>query len=331
MSLPGMRVVKDVTNHTLGMIAINDDNTAYVNSFILPKNTEIPCSEEKIFYHRVSKKNENMMEIFVTQGEHRSPGDISYLGKYVLHDIPYQQGGNAEIAVTYEYDLSGIVHVAASLKSREHLKVSKEELPDDIPARFMKVPELETIEYDQEFTTVYLAFDISGSMSGYPLDEAKKAARSFMANMDLAYTAVGIIAFSDCVRTYIKASQNEFDILRAIDDIECCETGVGNATHPFNEIYNLYKSTTDERKFAVVLADGVWSYQDEAINKAKRCHQNDIDIVAIGFGGADQRFLKAIASTDEGSIFTTTEGLVEVFSTIAQEIGTTAKHGGLRR
>ncbi len=330
MSLPGMRVVKDVTNHTLGMIAINDDNTAYVNSPILSKNREIPCSEKRTFNQRVGKKNENMMEIFVTQGEHRSPGDVSYLGRYVIDDIPYQQGGNAEVSVTYEYDLSGTVHVSANLESGKVLKVIKEELPSDVPERFMKAPELEPVELEPEFTTVYLAFDISGSMSGKPLKKAKKAANEFVKNMNLDYSAVGIIAFSDRVKTYIKASQNENDILKAIDDIKCCETGGGNATHPFNEISMVLNGVTD-RKFAVVLADGVWYRQNIAINQAKVCHGEDIDIVAIGFGGADKKFLKAIASTEEGSIFTTTEGLVEAFSTIAQEIGSNAKHGGLKR
>jgi hypothetical protein len=178
-------------------------------------------------------------------------------------------------------------------------------------------------------------------MRGKPLKKAKEAARSFVENMNLEYSEVGLIVFSDAVKTSLHASQDETKILKAIKNIECCETGCCNDADPFEEIFNIFsskeigiankisallrKNDNNNKNFAVILADGVWSYQDEAINKARECHQNDINIVAIGFGGADREFLKAIASTDEGSIFTTTEGLVKTFSTIAQEIGFTEK------
>jgi molecular chaperone DnaK len=326
-ALPRMRVVKDVTNHTLGMIAINDDNTAYVNSFILPKNREIPCTEERTFNQRVGKKNENITEVFVTQGEHRSQADVSYLGKYVIKDIPYVQGGNAEVAVAYTYDDSGTVHVNARLSTGEVLRVEKEDLPDDVPDRFMRAPEPEPVELEPEFTTVYLAFDISGSMRGKPLKKAKEAARSFVENMNLEYSAVGLIVFSDQVKISIKATHHENDILEVIEQIK---SGGGSEIHPFNEINKLLQNVNN-RKFVVILTDGAWCHQNKAIKQAKVCHSNGIEIAAIGFGGADQRFLKAIASTDKGSIFTTTGGLVEAFSTIAKEIGFVTKSGVLQR
>ena len=68
----------------------------------------------------------------------------------------------------------------------------------------------------------------------------------------------------------------------------------------------------------ITLADGVWSCQPEAIRSAKSCHAEGIESIAIGFGSADQKFLKAIASSDEASFFTSMGGLVETFSNIAQ-------------
>lgn len=52
----------DVTNHSLGMIAINQ--TAYINSIILPKNAEIPCQEMRPYQHRIRSKK-NKLEIFM--------------------------------------------------------------------------------------------------------------------------------------------------------------------------------------------------------------------------------------------------------------------------
>lgn len=159
-------------------------------------------------------------------------------------------------------------------------------------------------------------------MSGTPLEEAKKAALGFLKNSDLSHCSIGIIAFSNTVKTKLKASQNARKIKNAINDLTACETGVCNAAHPFDEINHLMKRL-DGRQFGIVLADGVWAYQDKAIKRAKHCHSNDIDIIAIGFGGADKKFLTAIASSDEDSFYTSMEGLVETFSTIAQVLAET--------
>lgn len=321
----GGKKIKDVTNHSLGMIAINEDNTKYVNSFILLKNQEVPCIKEKVFLHRVSKTTTNKLEIFLTQGEDRTPDGVDYLGMYVVDNIPYEKGETVDISIKYEYDISGVVNVNAYVGSKK-LPIQKHSLPYDVPSKFMQPPEIETVELVPKFTTVYLAFDISGSMSGDPLSEAKKAAKGFVEGMNLDYSSVGLIVFSNNIKTILKASQKEKKIYEAIDEIIVGETGYGSSANPFNEIYNLLKNQ-DGKKFAIVLADGVWSSQNKAITEAKKCHKSDIDIVAIGFGGADESFLTEIASSEEGSIFTTQEGLVKTFSTIAQEISSKSRLG----
>jgi len=307
----------DVTNHSLGMIAVNADHSAYVNSIILPKNREIPCDETRPYQHRTRGSGENRIEVFMTQGETDSPAEVVYIGKYVVHGIPHHQSGIAVIDVAYHYDRSGTVNVTARPKaSKKDLRVTVEDLPLDVPDRFLVPPEPLKVAVP-EHVTAYLAFDLSGSMSGDPLAEAKKAARGFLKNTDLRHCSLGVIAFSDTVRTKLKATQNARTIERAINDLEACETGVCNEAHPFDEVYSLLKGVKG-RRFAVALADGVWSNQSRAIDRAKTCHKADIDVIAIGFGGADREFLRKIASSDEASFFTPMSGLVETFSTIAQ-------------
>lgn len=324
-SLGGRAKTIDVTNHSLGMIAVNQDHTAYINSIILPKNVEIPCQDKRPYQHRTRSRGDNELEIFMTQGESSLPEDISYLGRYVVRDIPHQKNGLAVIDVGYHYDASGTVQVEATdRQSKNKLDVTIEVLPANIADRFMGSPELQNEE--PEHVTAYLAFDLSGSMSGTPLYEAKKAALSFLKNTDLSHCSIGIIAFSDRVKTKLAASQNAKTIQVAINDLTVCETGVCNDAHPFDEIYNLLNDV-DGRRFGLVLADGSWSNQPRAVTQAKECHSSDIDIISIGFGSADQLFLKDIASSDEDSFFTSMEGLVETFSTIAQVLTET---GGIR-
>ena len=315
-ALKGRTKTIDVTNHSLGMIAINQDQTAYVNSIILPKNAEIPCEELRPYQHRTGSRSDNLLEIFMTQGETEKPGDVAYLGRYVVRDIPHQKGGLAVIDIGYHYDQSGTVQVDAKDRNTgKKLAISIENLPLDVPDRFMRAPELQVKE--PEHVTAYLAFDLSGSMSGTPLKEAKRAAKSFLENSDLSHCSIGIVAFSDRVNTKLKATQNGKKIESAINDLTVGETGGCNDGHPFDELYNLMKRDNG-RRFGIVLADGVWSHQDKAVKQARICHSNDIEIITIGFGGADKQFLKDIASSDEDSFYTSMEGLVETFSTIAQ-------------
>ena len=82
-------------------------------------------------------------------------------------------------------------------------------------------------------------------------------------------------------------------------------------------------------RYILVLTDGVWDDQRRAAREAKACHADDIEIIAIGFGGADQDFLKEISTSEVGSFYTDLSKLVETFSTIAQTL--TESQGGLQR
>ncbi len=185
------------------------------------------------------------------------------------------------------------------------------------------MPPEETVE--AVHVTAYLAFDLSGSMSGRPLEEAKRAARSFLENTDLSHCSLGIIAFADSVSVKLKASQNGRKIRRAIDRLSIGEVGSGNRDQPFSKVRRLLAGA-DEPKFVITLADGVWANQAKAIRQARACHAEGIESIAIGFGGADRKFLARIASSDEASFFTSMGGLVETFTNIAQVL--TESQGG---
>jgi molecular chaperone DnaK (HSP70) len=311
-SIGGRRTV-DVTNHSLGMVAENPDRSAYVNSIILPKNKAIPSKEQRPYQFQMG--GDGRLEIFMTQGESEQPGQVTYLGLYAVDTTAVgHKGRQAVIDIEYAYDSSGTVQVAASLRGGGSLPVGVEPLPDDVPTRFLSPPPALP---QPVHITVYLAFDLSGSMSGDPLDEAKKAAHGFVDNLDLGHASVGIVVVADQVKTVLKACQNGRKIAKAIDSLEIGMVGYGNGEHPFDEAKSLMGRIKDPT-YLVVLADGIWYDQDEAIKQAKRCHKTDIDIIAIGFGSADQSFLQAIASSDEAGILTDIGGLVDTFSTIAQ-------------
>jgi molecular chaperone DnaK len=317
--LSGRKKTTDVIAHSLGMVAESPDRLRYINSVLIRKNLSIPSVQTRPYQMMVRRSGDTQLEVFLTQGESDDTQQCAYLGRYVFSNFPPLAGNVAVLDITYAYDKNGVVNISAVERSTgQPLTLSVETLPADVPARFTGRP-VDLQKATREPLTVYLAFDLSGSMSGTPLVEAKKAAAEFVAQCDLTTTSVGLISFSDSVYVDLAATQNASQINRAIQGLTIGKTGYGNAGHPFDEIYTRLKKVKGLR-YAIVLADGVWSHQDVAIKAAQRCHAEEIEIIAIGFGGADRNFLAKIASSSEQSLFTDLSRLSEAFSTIAQEL-----------
>ncbi|MET9265616.1 Hsp70 family protein [Amycolatopsis sp. NPDC004079] len=314
-SPPGLRLARDVIAHSLGMIAESPDRARYLNSVLIRKNLPIPASQRRPFQFRLRDDGENLLEVFLTQGETDDPGGCAYLGRYVVTGFG-PGSGDTVVDIDYVYDRSGVVHVEATDRGTARpLLVTVEAVPPDVPARFAGRPG----GGRRGRTTVYLAFDLSGSMSGRPLEEAKRAAHAFAGQCDLSTTSIGLIAFSDRAEICQPATQNAADLGRAIDRLQTGRTGYSNLGHPFDVLHEQLAGLPGAR-YAVVLADGIWSRQDEVVPRAVRCREAGIETVAIGFGSADRDFLARIASSSEQSLFTDLNRLTESFSTIAREL-----------
>lgn len=315
--LAGRKTTVDVIAHSLGLIAENHDRSRYINSILIRKNLSIPSIQTRPYQMKIRRDGQTELEVFLTQGEHEDPMQCTYLGRYVFSNFPALAAKEAILDITYAYDKNGTVTISAIERStRQPLTLTIHPVPPDVPERFSGRPIDMAV---REHLTVYLAFDLSGSMAGRPLKEAQKAATNFMSQCNLTTTSIGIIAFSDNVHVELPATQNSQKIVQAINSLQCGTTGGTNDGDPFEEIYKLCHNAPGSC-WAIVLTDGVWSYQHEAIRDAQRCHQAGINIVAVGFGRADEKFLQQIASSSEQSFFTDLNSLTETFTTIAQEL-----------
>jgi len=315
--LPGRKRINDVIAHSLGLIAQSEDGSHYLNSRLIDKNSTIPIGRSRPYTLAAAGRADSTMEIFLTQGELDDPQACVYLGLYELTGFPKTSARTFTVDVTYRYLADGTVQVeGAERQSGQALSVTRKPVPADVPARFLHAAGRDV---QSEPLTLYLAFDLSGSMRGEPLAEAKKAAHAFVSNCDLTTTAIGLISFSDRVSVDQVATNNNATIERAIDELAIGKTGRGNMGQPFDDILERLAHAPGNR-YAVVLADGVWVGQRRAITAARRCHQAGINIIAVGFGKADQKFLDAIASSSEQSFFTDLGSLTETFSGIAREL-----------
>ena len=256
----------------------------------------------------------------MTQGESERPGDETYLGRYVLHDLP-SDPATTIVDIEYAYDVSGTVQVSGRVRGRgEPLPLTIEALPADVPRRFT-----EAVEAPKgERTTAYLCFDLSGSMYGKPIERAQEAAHSFVRGTDLRRCAIGIVGFADQVVIKTHASHDSGAVHAAIDALEVGEVGYTNDTHPFDAVGPMFPE--EGLRYVITLADGVWSAPERAITSAQRCIRDGIESITIGFGGADDDFLRQLSSSDEASFFTDQEGIVDTFTSIAQVL---TERGGL--
>lgn len=311
--------VEDVMSHSLGLIAENSDRSRYINSIIIPKNIKIPASEIRPYQIRTGRRIKNELEIYLTQGESEIIGECKVIGKHLFSGIEFVTGGISVIDVEYKYDENGVVQIAATQReTRKKLLMQEVPLPADM-SWIDRPPQKEEIVIPH--LSVLIAVDLSGSMSGTPVTEAQKAARAFVEKLDLSNTSVSLMGFADRVNVNQGLTQNAKKLTNGINDwyrlMDSGRVGYGNSTHPFEEARNLLRGQEDPR-FIIVLADGVWSHQDRAIAAAKQCAEEGIEIIAIGFGGANKKFLQAIATSDENALFTNLESLVTSFSKIAQ-------------
>lgn len=324
-SLAGKKEVVDVMSHSLGMVVVNEQKTKYVNSTILPKNEAIPITKKKAYQLKTVKNRKNSLEVFVTQGESIRPYECSIIGKYRVDEVDHYPDSVAELEVSYSYDANGVIHVEAKDRNTgNRLPVTREKTPNDLSWLY-EAPKEEEIEVKANLSAL-IAIDLSGSMDGTPLQKAKQSAIEFINKMDSSSSSIGLVGFADKSALTEPITDDFYQLLDGVEKystlFEQAKLGYGNNAEPFT-LARETLSNEEGKKFLVVLTDGYWAYQEQAIKKAKECHKEGIEIIAVGFGTADQHFLKEIATTSENALFTDLTELVSSFSKIAQEISKT--------
>lgn len=121
-------ILVDVNSHSLGIRCLdggfisgfNDDHY----SIIVHKNTPLPASMTKNYY--TVTPNQEAVEITAYQGENPIASKNTLLGSFLLEDLPPNLPEGAEIEVTFEYNLDGVVEITAREREsqrRQQLKV----------------------------------------------------------------------------------------------------------------------------------------------------------------------------------------------------------------
>ena len=312
---------RDVVAHAMGVIAVNSEGTRYINKTIVPANQPIPVKCAEAFQFYTSPRGDNELEIYVLQGV-KEPIKSEVVGKYVVNGIRHDRAKNpTHVRIMYSYDQNGMVHVQARQEDDQvDLPIREEPIPSDMSEFGKPIEKQAVIKTDS--LSVIMALDVSGSMSGGPMADAQKAMCSFVDQLSNygGDVEIGVIAVSDKSKFVQYPTSDFMKCKRSINGMVCGETGYGNSGEPFQDIYRELNNKLG-RKIGIVCADGVWSYQDKAIESAQKCHNSDMEIIGIGFGSADRKFIKKISNSDISSMtFESSRELIGGFGKIAQEI-----------
>lgn len=305
--------INDVTSHSLGMIATDVYGAKYINDIIIKKNASIPCENARDYSISTSLNNkDNTMEVYMLQGESDDPLECVVLGKYVFHDISHSSSKKAHIRVHYAYNKNGTVDVCGE-QIHDSNKITKlrmtiEPVPEDMS--WLKNSPAENVPP----SALVLVIDISGSMEGRPLKEAKKAALSLIDELNFNKFHVGVVAFDNSTTIMCNCSDNKKTVEKAIDKLKI---GSGTWGKPLKHAMDLMDSE-EGAKYIVVLTDGCWFNARTAIEQSHLIKEKGGEIIAIGFGEADYNFLKAIATCDDNALLTDLSNLVNSFSKIGQ-------------
>ena len=136
-------MITDVCPFTLGVeiqTSAGAQRLAGVFSPIIPRNSTVPVSRTEVY--STTSDGQRAVDIKVYQGESQLVRNNVYLDQYTVDGVPPSPAGVEKVAVTFTYDINGILKVSTKVVStgkEAHLVVDKTpqrmSAPDRVAAR----------------------------------------------------------------------------------------------------------------------------------------------------------------------------------------------------
>jgi molecular chaperone DnaK len=313
--------VQDVTSHALGFVVIAADESRYVNEVMIPRNAQIPAERRKTRRLDTPRGRPGQLQIYLLQGDAERPLDTAPLGSWTFRDVPAGRRGHAEIEIAFRYDLDGVVEIAAAVDGADLPPPSIDREDRDISwtdGDPRAQPQVEPL-------SVILAIDYSASMEGAPVQEAERACIEFARELsEHPACRLGVVGFAAKASILVDLQPIEGGLDRAKLSLR---TAFGtNMAAGLTQAGDLLEGCPGRRAI-VLLTDG---FPDDAKSTeavAARLAGNGVELHPRGVLGADEKFLRRLASND-GDLMTDLDGLAGTFRGIARQL---ADASSLRR
>jgi molecular chaperone DnaK (HSP70) len=313
--------IRDVTAHGLGFVVVAAAGDRYLNQVMITRNAAIPASASKAHSLDVGGAG-GALEVHMLQGEAERPLDNQPLGCWRFEGIPAKRRGPVSVEVAYAYDRDGVVHVSASANGKQ----LADPLVDRLDRDLRWTDELPGAQRGDGLA-VALVIDVSISMGGEKLIEAKRALTGFVDVLEEVGLGdrVALISFSNGAKRLARIGAGAAKVRRAAKKLS-----TEGATDMEEGLALAGKELEGEagRRVVVLLTDGEPNNGEATMRERDRIVGEEIDIVARGVQGADLAFLERLATVD-GEILELAD-LAGGFRGIARQLAGGAG-GGLKR
>jgi molecular chaperone DnaK (HSP70) len=314
--------IRDVTAHALGFVVVAAAGDRYVNQVMIARNAPIPASASKAHSLALSAGGEGALEVHMLQGEAQRPLDNQPLGCWRFVGIEAEPGPR-QVEVAYEYDRDGIVQVSASVEGRRLADPEVDRLDRDL-----SWTDEDPGGHRGESLSVALVIDVSSSMVGRPLEEAKAALAGFIDVLEEAILGdrIALVSFSSSATPVASVGA-------AADEVRVAAQGL-SAAGSTNMAAGLELAGRElagqaGKRVVVLLTDGQPNDSSATLRAREQLVRDEVDIVARGVHGADLAFLKRLATVD-GEILELAD-LAGGFRGIARQLAAASGDGLAKR
>jgi len=308
----GLRVMTDVSPHSLGYVQESADGRRYINGTVITKNTPLPTVQTRPSVVRTRAGADGTQSIYVLQGDAERVLDNELGGCHRVSGIPHYEG-KTTVEVSFGYDVSGIIRISAwDARSGRELAVESIDYPDDLSW----ADENPSVVAAAQPVTIMMVIDTSGSMYGAGIKEAKAAACVFLDQLDLSYMPTGIAEFGSNAGIVISPTSDYKSIVRAIQGL-----GASNGT-PMAEGLSACAPVFQGlgEGVLVLLTDGEPNSPAAAETAAGQLKGLGVTVYTVGTSGADLQFLRGIASDPDKTFEPGSGELSGTFRSIGREV-----------
>lgn len=289
--------LQDIISHSMGIEVLGADNER-MYAEILKAGSTYPCVYQDEFQTVYDGQESVIVRVYEktdSRASDRIEEDSSQFdcyGSFVLDGIAPAVAGEQKIKVTFAYDESRTLRVSAEDLQSHHRREIKPHKGEALHEAGSSVRE----------TDFYLLLDISGSMYGRKMEEAKSACRKLIEKtLDLSAHRLGLITFGSTVNEECTLTHSRNSLLRAVDRVSI--NGSTNMQGAVLRAYRNFRNNNQNRAQAILLiTDGAPDDQKETMQVARTAQESGISIATIGVQGADQNYLRRL-SKDENLSF----------------------------
>ncbi len=107
----------NVNSHSLGIVGLDKETGRKVNHVLIPKNTALPCTVDKVC--RTAKENQRSVKLEVLEGESPRPDQCTLVGVSSVRDLPETLPAGTRVHVRYEYEANGRLQVSAKIDGHD--------------------------------------------------------------------------------------------------------------------------------------------------------------------------------------------------------------------